>query len=130
MLGMLEAQPQWVRSKPHRWEDLRVPLEAEIKKESETYTKLKQLPENLKHVFLDSEKNCPIIISSRLQEKEKEKLVQVLKKYKSVMGWIIGNLKGISPTLCMHKILMEDDHKPMVQPQRRLNPTMKGVVRK
>lgn len=84
VLAMLEAQPQWVRSKPHRWEDLRVPLEAEIKKESETYTKLKQLPENLKHVFLDSEKNCPPIISSMLKEKEEEKLVWVLKKYKII----------------------------------------------
>lgn len=28
------------------------------------------------------------------------------------------------------KILMEDDHKPMVQPQRRLNLAMKEVVRK
>src|SRR4051812_1852979 len=30
----------------------------------------------------------------------------------------------------MHKILMEDDYKPVVQPQRRLNPAMKEVVRK
>ena len=30
----------------------------------------------------------------------------------------------------MHKILMEDDHKPVVQLQRRLNPAMKEVVRK
>ena len=30
----------------------------------------------------------------------------------------------------MHKIHMEDDFKPVAQPQRRLNPTMKEVVRK
>lgn len=30
----------------------------------------------------------------------------------------------------MHKILMEDNFKPVVQPQYRLNPTMKEVVRK
>ena len=46
------------------------------------------------------------------------------------MGWAIEYLKGISPTVCMHKILMEDGHKPVVQPQRRLNPAMKEVVRK
>lgn len=39
-------------------------------------------------------------------------------------------MKGISATLCMHKILMEDDHKPVFQLQRRLIPTMKEVVRK
>lgn len=70
------------------------------------------------------------IVTSGLQEKEKEKLVQVLKKYKSYMRWTIGDLKGINPTICMHKILMEDNHKPVVQPQRRLNPLMKKVVRK
>ena len=42
----------------------------------------------------------------------------------------MDDLKGTSPTMCMHKILMEDDQKPVVQPQRRLNPAMKEVVRK
>ena len=30
----------------------------------------------------------------------------------------------------MHRILLEDGHKPLVEAQRRLNPTMKEVVRK
>jgi len=30
----------------------------------------------------------------------------------------------------MHKILMEEYYKPLIQPQCRLNPTMKEVVRK
>nr|KYP49469.1 Transposon Ty3-I Gag-Pol polyprotein [Cajanus cajan] len=30
----------------------------------------------------------------------------------------------------MHKICLEEDFKPVRQPQRRLNPTMKEVVRK
>ena len=30
----------------------------------------------------------------------------------------------------MHRILLEDGHKPSVEGQRRLNPTMKEVVRK
>ena len=31
---------------------------------------------------------------------------------------------------CQHKILLEDEFKPSVQPQRRLNPKMKEVVKK
>lgn len=46
------------------------------------------------------------------------------------MVWTIGDLKGISPMICIHKILMEDDHKLVVQPQRRLNPAMEEVERK
>ena len=30
----------------------------------------------------------------------------------------------------MHRIFLEDGHKPSVEAQRRLNPTMKEVVRK
>ena len=45
------------------------------------------------------------------------------------MGWIISDIKGISPSICMHKILMEELHKPSIEPQRRLNPAMKEVVR-
>ena len=52
------------------------------------------------------------------------------KKYKNAIGWAIEDLKGISPTVCMHKTIMEDDHKPVVQPQRRLNLAMKEVVQK
>ncbi|GJZ54087.1 putative nucleotidyltransferase, ribonuclease H [Tanacetum coccineum] len=33
----------------------------------------------------------------------------------------MSDIKGISPSYCTHKILMEDDYKPVIQPQRRLN---------
>ncbi|GJR09436.1 reverse transcriptase domain-containing protein [Tanacetum coccineum] len=38
-------------------------------------------------------------------------------------------IKGISPSYCTHKILMEDDYKPVIQPQRRLNPKVQDVVK-
>ena len=31
--------------------------------------------------------------------------------------------------MCMHQILLEDGHKPSVEAQRRLNPTMNEVLR-
>ena len=37
---------------------------------------------------------------------------------------------GISPSYCVHRIIMEEDYKLVAQPQRRHNPTMKEVVRK
>ena len=40
------------------------------------------------------------------------------------------DIKGISPTLCMHKILLEDNSKNNIEGQRRLNPIMKEVVKK
>ncbi|KAL5550248.1 hypothetical protein UlMin_000424 [Ulmus minor] len=35
----------------------------------------------------------------------------------------------LSNSVCMHKILMNEDYKPTIQPQRRLNPTMQEVVK-
>ena len=32
--------------------------------------------------------------------------------------------------MCMHRILLEDGHKPSVEAQKRLNPTMKEVGHK
>ncbi|GAU52017.1 hypothetical protein TSUD_418330, partial [Trifolium subterraneum] len=91
---------------------------------------LKELPSHLKYVFLGENGSNPAIISSSLARLEESKLLRVLRANKEAMGWTISDLKGISPTLCMHKINMEDEYKPVVQPQRRLNPTMKEVVKK
>ncbi|CAL9021131.1 unnamed protein product, partial [Prunus brigantina] len=52
----------------------------------------------------------------------------VPRDHKNAIGWTIADIKGISPTMCMHRILMEDA-KPTREPQRRLNPPMKDVVR-
>ena len=47
-----------------------------------------------------------------------------------MIGYSINDLKGLSPTIYMHRILLEDDAKPNIKAQRRLNPTLKEVVRK
>ena len=53
-----------------------------------------------------------------------------MKNYQESIAWSIDELKGISPSICMHKILLEENEKPYVEHQRRLNPVMKEVVRK
>ncbi|PIN03721.1 DNA-directed DNA polymerase [Handroanthus impetiginosus] len=59
-----------------------------------------------------------------------KKLLRVLRNHKCTIGWTIADIKGISPSFCMHKILLEDDQKPSVESQRRLNSIMKEVVKK
>jgi len=51
----------------------------------------------------------PVIISSSLSVKEEEKLVAILKSHKEVIGWTLSDLQGISPSYCMHKIMMEEN---------------------
>jgi hypothetical protein len=60
---------------------------------------------------------------------EEEKLMRVLRENKKSLGWSISDLKGINPAYCTHKIKLEEECKPVVQPQRRLNPTMKEVTK-
>nr|GEV10533.1 reverse transcriptase domain-containing protein [Tanacetum cinerariifolium] len=38
--------------------------------------------------------------------------------------------EGINPEFCTHKILMEEDYKPVVQHQRRVNPKIHDVIKK
>ena len=71
-----------------------------------------------------------MIISARLCYAEEQKLLEILKKYQESIAWSIDELKGISPSICMHKILLEENAKPSIEHQRRLNLVMKEVVKK
>ena len=90
----------------------------------------KPLPIHLRYAYLGNASTLPVIISASLTETEEDKLLRVLRDHKNALGWSLADLKGIRPSMCMHKILLEDGHKPSVEVQRRLNPTMKEVVRK
>ncbi|GJY11051.1 reverse transcriptase domain-containing protein [Tanacetum coccineum] len=91
--------------------------------------KLKGLPSHLEYAFLDSNQEFPIIISSLLSHQEKDFLLQVLSKHKATLAWKVADIKGISPSFYTHKILMEDNSKPVMQPQRRLNPNVQDIVK-
>ena len=91
---------------------------------------LKELPSHLKYAYLELPKNKPVIISARLSDAEEQRLLEILRKHKESIAWLIEDLKGISPSICMHKILLEENARPTVEHQRRLNPVMKEVVRK
>ena len=97
---------------------------------SEERLVLKELPSHLKYAYLELPRNKPVIISSRLSDAEEQRLLEILRKHKESIAWSIEDLKGISPSICMHKILLEESARPTVEHQRRLNPVMKEVVRK
>ncbi|GJS51171.1 reverse transcriptase domain-containing protein [Tanacetum coccineum] len=74
--------------------------------------------------------NLPVIIAKSLKDDEKEALLKVLKSHKWAIAWKITDIKGIDPRFCTHKILMEEDYKPAVQSQRRVNPKIHEVIKK
>ncbi|GJT49297.1 reverse transcriptase domain-containing protein [Tanacetum coccineum] len=91
---------------------------------------LKELPEHLEYAFLQKGNQLPVVISSALSAIEKARLLDDLKNHKGVIAWSIADIKGIDSSFCTHKILMEDEFKPSVQPQRRVNRNIKEVVKK
>ena len=78
---------------------------------------LKTLPDTLKYAYLDEKKIYPVIISANLSEQEEERLLKTLKKHHATIGYTLDDLKGISPTLCQHKINLEGNAKPVRDPQ-------------
>nr|GEW99626.1 hypothetical protein [Tanacetum cinerariifolium] len=58
--------------------------------------------------------NTPYLVAQKIVEPNKVKR---------------SNIKGISLSYYTHKILMEDDYKPVIQPQRHLNLKVQDVVK-
>lgn len=54
-----------------------------------------------------------VIISALLSQEEEGKLVELLKEYREAISWTMSDIKGINPTIYMHKILMEEGGKPV-----------------
>ncbi|GKF72489.1 hypothetical protein Tco_0208603, partial [Tanacetum coccineum] len=91
---------------------------------------LKDSPSHLEYAFLEGTDKLPIIISKELKDEETVALLKVLKSHKRSIAWKISDIKGIDPSFYTHKILMEDDFKPVVQHQRRVNPKIHKVIKK
>nr|GEU56272.1 reverse transcriptase domain-containing protein [Tanacetum cinerariifolium] len=83
--------------------DLKQAKETEAKSsiEEPPELELKELPSHLEYAFLEDTDKLPIF-----------------------------DIKGIDPRFCTHKILMEEDYKPAVQSQRRVNLKIHDVIKK
>nr|GEY29068.1 reverse transcriptase domain-containing protein [Tanacetum cinerariifolium] len=92
--------------------------------------KLKDLPHHLEYAFLEGDNKLPVIIAKELRSEEKAILIKVLKSHKRAIAWKLSDIQGINPEFCTHKILMEEDYKPVVQHQRRVNPNIHDVIKK
>jgi len=55
--------------------------------------------------------------------------LKLLRDHKTTIGWTLANIKGISPSMCMHHILLEENVKPTREMQKRLNLHMIEVVK-
>lgn len=73
---------------------------------------LKLLSKHLKYFFLGEGETLPVITSNKLNQFEENKLARMLREYKETIGWMIADIKRISPPTCMHMILLEEGINP------------------
>nr|GFC79392.1 reverse transcriptase domain-containing protein [Tanacetum cinerariifolium] len=91
---------------------------------------LKDLPPHLEQELLEDDDKLPVIIAKDLSDEEKTALIKVLKSHKRAIDWKLSNFKGINLEFCTHNILMEEDFKPVLQHQTRVNPKIHDVIKK
>nr|GEX57526.1 reverse transcriptase domain-containing protein [Tanacetum cinerariifolium] len=106
-----------------------------ILEEIEAYLKDELISTEIDHVDCDSEGDI-CLIEKLLNDDPFQlpsmdlKQREVLKSHKRAIAWKISDIKGINPRFCTHKILMEEDYKPAVESQRRVNPKIHEEIKK
>ncbi|XP_070024913.1 uncharacterized protein [Nicotiana sylvestris] len=85
---------------------------------------LKPLPSHLRYEFFGPSSTLPVIFSSCLTNMQVDATLEVFQRRKKAIGMTLADIRGISPAFCMHKIILEDDAKPSMEHQRRLNKAM------
>nr|GEZ62261.1 DNA-directed DNA polymerase [Tanacetum cinerariifolium] len=86
--------------------------------------KLKDLPPHLEYAFLEGDNKLSVIIAKALRYEEKSALIKVLMSHKRA-----SDIQDINLEFYTHKILMEEDYKPTIQNQRRVNPKIHDVIK-
>jgi len=59
---------------------------------------------SLKYVFSNLSETFFMIIASDLTEDQESKLLKLRKKNKEAIQWILGDIKGSSPSILQHRI--------------------------
>lgn len=80
---------------------------------------LKSIHANLKYAFLKLEEIFHVIVSSKLEFEQEQKLLQVLRKHKKAIEW---TLTDISLSIYMHQILLDNGENKLGSSKGNLIP--------
>jgi hypothetical protein len=65
-------------------------------------------------------------INANLNEKQQQKLIQILSKYQQDFSWEYPDMKGIDPQLCTHHIYIEKDAQTHPTAPTKIKPSYQG----
>ncbi len=68
-------------------------------------------------------------INNELIASQMTSIIKLLQDSQQAFAWDYTNMKGLDPSLCMHKIFINSECKLVRQPQMSLNPTLKDIVK-
>jgi hypothetical protein len=82
-----------------------------------------------KSIPIEIEPGKSLNINPHLTDAETQQLTKLLQENKEAFAWDYTDMKGISPDLCTHRIYIKEDCRPICQPQRRMNPNLKEILK-
>ena len=53
----------------------------------------------------------------------------MLREHLDAFAWSYKEMKGVHPSVCTHHIYIKEGFKPVQQPQRRMCPSLKDIVK-
>eukprot|EP00253_Pinus_taeda_P010530 PITA_10530 len=68
-------------------------------------------------------------INKNLEKSQQEELTNILQKHSTAFAWEYTDMKGIDPKTCIHHIYIEENNRPIRQPQRRMNPNLREIMK-
>jgi hypothetical protein len=82
-----------------------------------------------KSIAVEIEPGKTLNINPDLSTAETHRLMKLLIEHKEAFPWDYMDMKGISSELCTHHIYIKEECRPICQPQRRMNPNLKEIVK-
>ena len=68
-------------------------------------------------------------INKNLEKSQQEELTKILQKHSTTFAWEYTDMKDIDPKTCIHHIYIEENSGPIRQPQRRMNPNLREIMK-
>eukprot|EP00253_Pinus_taeda_P019760 PITA_19760 len=68
-------------------------------------------------------------INKNLEKSQQGELTKILQRHSTAFAWEYIDMKGIDPKTCIHHIYIEENSRPIRQPQRRMNPNLREIVK-
>jgi len=81
----------------------------------------------VKNIEFDPERTLKI--NPPLSTSQWTELCSLLRKHLYAFAWSYKEMKGVHPSVRTHHKYIKEDCKPVKQPQRRINPALKDIVK-